>query len=231
MSQPETQAPNRIRADFEQREVVVPGDQDWSPSPMPGVERLMLDRIGDEIARATSIVRYAPHSRFSHHVHGGGEEILVLEGSISDEHGDYPVGTYLRNPVGTAHAPFVGADGATIFVKLHQFAADDAQQIAINTKTSAWHPGVVDGLELLPLHKHGTETIALERWAPNTRISTHPHQGGEEILVLEGSLFDEHGHYPAGSWIRSPHNSSHSPFTRDDGALLYVKTGHLNEAR
>jgi hypothetical protein len=58
----------------------------------------MLDRIGDEVARATSIVRYAPASHFSPHVHDGGEEFLVLEGTFQDEHGDYPVGSYVRNP-------------------------------------------------------------------------------------------------------------------------------------
>jgi len=40
---------------------------------------------------------------------------------------------------------------------------------------------------------------------------------------------DEHGRYPAGSWLRSPHGSRHTPFSRE-GTTLYVKTGHLDAA-
>ena len=54
-----------INADFTKRAVVHGAQMDWIPSPMPGVDRRMLDRIGDEVARATSIVRYAPGSAFS----------------------------------------------------------------------------------------------------------------------------------------------------------------------
>jgi anti-sigma factor ChrR (cupin superfamily) len=68
----------------------------WVLSPSPGVERRLLERLGDEVARATSVVRYAPGSRFARHGHGGGEEILVLEGTFADEQGTYPAGTYLR---------------------------------------------------------------------------------------------------------------------------------------
>jgi anti-sigma factor ChrR (cupin superfamily) len=78
---------------------------------------VMLDRIGDEVVRATSIVRYAPGSHFSAHTHGGGEEFFVLNGVFQDEHGDYPVGSYVRNPPTSSHVP--GSDlGCVIFVKL-----------------------------------------------------------------------------------------------------------------
>jgi anti-sigma factor ChrR (cupin superfamily) len=88
-----------------------------------GVDRMMLDRIGDEVARATTIVRFAPNSAFDAHTHGGGEEYFVLDGVFSDEAGDYPAGTYVRNPIGTSHRPHIGPEGATILVKLHQFDA------------------------------------------------------------------------------------------------------------
>ena len=159
---------------------------------MAGVERQMLDRIGEEVARATSIVRYARDARFSEHVHGGGEEFLVLAGSFHDTAGDYPEGTYVRNPIGTAHAPWAGPDGAVLFVKLHQFTAADTERVVIDTRAAQWHPGLVPGLSVLPLHEHGT--------------------------------------YPKGSWLRSPHLSSHTPFTGPAGALIYVKTGHLAAA-
>lgn len=215
------------RADFSQREVVRPGDEAWRPSPTPGVERLMLDRIGEEVARATSIVRYAPNSSFPAHTHGGGEEYLVLEGVFLDEHGQYPAGTYVRNPIGTAHAPSAGPSGAILFVKLHQFDPSDTRPVTIDTHRAPWLPGSAQGLSVLPLHSFGTEHVALVRWAANTRFGTHRHWGGEEILVLEGALEDEHGTYPAGSWLRSPHLSAHTPFAGPEGALIYVKIGHL----
>ncbi|MDO6455076.1 cupin domain-containing protein [Neptunomonas phycophila] len=216
-----------LNADFDQRVVIQPEDFQWVPSPMPGVERMMLDRIGDEIARATSIVRYAPHSQFSSHTHDGGEEIFVLDGVFADEHQPYPQGSYLRNPIGTSHTPNIGKEGATIFVKLHQFNERDTEQKAIDTTQQMWHPGLVDGLTVMPLHEFEGEHVALVKWAPNTQFKAHQHWGGEEILVIAGTFYDEHGSYPAGTWLRSPHMSQHTPFTKEDGALIYVKTGHL----
>lgn len=227
---PSAEIKMRINAEFNTRVVIRPEDYVWTPSPMPGVERMMLDRIGQEVARATSIVRYAPNARFSEHVHGGGEEFLVLEGSFHDESGDFPAGAYVRNPIGSAHTPWAGPDGATLFVKLHQFAADDNARVVIDTRAARFLQGVAPGLTVLPLHEHGTEHIALVRWAPHTRFNPHRHWGGEEILVLEGTFEDEHGGYPKGSWLRSPHLSAHTPFTRADGALIFVKTGHLPAA-
>jgi anti-sigma factor ChrR (cupin superfamily) len=219
----------RLNDDFSQRVVITPDQYHWRDSPMPGVERMMLDRIGGEIARATTIVRYAPNSEFSPHSHNGGEEFLVLDGVFSDEHADYGKGTYVRNPVGTAHQPRIGSEGATIFVKLHQFNEGDSQQLVVNTHQSQWRQGLVPGLTVMPLHEHQAEQVALVKWAPNTQFSNHQHFGGEEILVLEGTFFDEHGTYPAGSWLRSPHGSQHTPYTKEDGALIYVKVGHLPE--
>ncbi len=220
----------RLRADFRERVAVTPDRYEWVPAPAPGVERMMLDRIGDEVARATSIVRYAANSRFPAHEHGGGEEILVLDGEFGDEHGRYPAGYYLRNPIGTRHTPRIGGDGATIFVKLHQFAADDSICLAVDTGSGGWIPGRVPGVEIQPLHRHGEESVFLLRWAPDTAYPDHVHAGGEEILVLDGTFHDEAEHYPKGSWVRYPDGSRHAPYTLAEGALLYVKEGHLPPA-
>jgi anti-sigma factor ChrR (cupin superfamily) len=216
-----------LNADFSQRVVIRPEDYHWVDSPMPGVQRMMLDRIGDEVARATSLVRYAPGSKFSRHVHGGGEEFYVLAGEFGDEHQAYPAGTYVRNPIGTAHSPRVGDQGCIIFVKLHQFAPADQTQLVTDTSKAEWSPGLVAGLQVLGLHDYEGEHVALVRWAPATKFQQHQHWGGEEIFVIEGTFYDEFGEYPAGSWIRSPHRSVHTPYTREDGALIYVKIGHL----
>lgn len=217
----------RLNADFSERVVIRPDQYQWLPSPMPGVTRMMLDRIGDEVARATSIVRYAPNSEFSPHRHDGGEEIFVLEGTFADEHGEYGAGSYIRNPIGTSHTPRIGDDGAIIFVKLHQFDAHDTEKKVLNTHAEPWLQGMVEGLSVMPLHQHGSESVALVKWQPNTQFLSHRHWGGEEILVMEGTFYDEHGRYPTGTWLRSPHLSQHTPYTKEDGAVIYVKTGHL----
>ncbi len=217
----------RLNAEFSERVVIRPEDYRWIDSPMPGVERMMLDRVGDEVARATSLVRYAPGSTFSPHVHTGGEEFLVLEGEFGDEHNRYPKGTYVRNPIGTSHTPRVGEQGCTIFVKLQQFEQEDQARFSVDANTAAFTPAPAPGIEYLPLHEYGSERVALIRWAPDTPYERHEHDGGEEVLVLEGAYFDEFGEYPAGTWVRSPHGSPHEPFTRSEGALIYVKTGHL----
>lgn len=214
-----------IRSDFSRREVVRPQDYEWVNSPAGGVDRMMLDRIGDEVARATTIVRFAPGSRFDAHTHGGGEEFLVLDGVFSDETGDFPAGSYVRNPIGTSHSPHTDP-GCTILVKLHQFAPDDTAQVAIDTGTAAFSPGSAPGLSEAVLHETPGELVRLVRFAPGSVAPGHVHAGGEEVFVLEGTYSDENGHYPQGSWVRSPHGSRHTPRS-DEGCLLWIKTGHL----
>ncbi len=215
----------KLYADLSQRVVVPSNDLPWLDAPVPGVQRRMLERDGDEVARATSIVRYAPNSRFSAHTHGGGEEFFVLEGIFSDEQGNYPAGTYVRNPVGSRHAPF-SVSGCTILVKLWQMAPGDRARVAIDTTRTSWQPGRVDGLEVMPLHAYDTEQVALVKWAPGTHFPPHRHGGGEEIFVLEGTFEDEFGAYPQGTWLRNPSQSMHTPFSRE-GCTIYVKVGHL----
>ena len=215
-----------IHNNFGERIVLHTEELVWQASPAPGVMRKYLDRVGDEVARASSIVRYEPGTSFAQHAHDGGEEILVLDGRFSDENGDYSAGMYLRNPPGSQHAPF-SKDGSTLFVKLRQFEQADNQELRINTRTSDWYPGMVPGLSVMPLHEHEGISTALVRWAPNTVFNPHVHPGGEEIYVLDGVFHDEFGVYPRGSWLRSPRYSKHAPFTNNEGALIYVKVGHL----
>ena len=217
-----------VNQDFTKRIAIHSKNEIWHKSPSDGVERLYLERNdGGESAIATSIVRFAPGSKFDEHVHDGGEEIIVLEGTFSDEFGSYPKGTYIRNPMGSSHNPYSDS-GCVIFVKLRQFQDGDQEQVKINTNKEPWLPGLVDGLSVMPLHHFNTEHVALVKWAPNTIFNPHQHWGGEEILVLEGVFHDEFGTYPKGSWLRSPHLSQHTPFTKKEGALIFVKTGHLN---
>ena len=215
-----------LNEDYSQRVVLNHHDLAWVGSPESGVERRMLDRIGDEVAKATSVVRYQPGSKFGSHTHALGEEILVLEGVFSDEYGDYPAGTYIMNPPGSAHAPR-SEQGCLLFVKLRHLGPDQQEREVVNTRTAQWRQGMVPGLTVMPLMAQGLGS-ALVRWAPKTYFNPHRHFGGEEIFVVDGVFEDEHGRYPRGSWIRSPHLSMHTPFS-EEGCTIFVKTGHLVE--
>ena len=140
----------KINADLSQRAVVHSEELPWVESPLPGVERRMLERDGEEVARATSVVRYAPNSSFDPHTHGGGEEFFVLDGVFSDEHGDFGPGTYVRNPPGSRHTPG-SAKGCTILVKLRQMDPDDQEHVRIDTTTAPWQRGPVEGAAVMPL--------------------------------------------------------------------------------
>jgi anti-sigma factor ChrR (cupin superfamily) len=210
--------------DFTTKVVIRSKEMDWIPSPASGVLRKPLAREEAERGHATSIVRYEPGASFARHEHPLGEEIMVLEGVFSDESGHYGPGSYLRHQPGSGHAPF-SDEGCVLFVKLHQFNANDFNTVRIDTNNTSWLPGH-GGLEVMPLHEFEQEHVALVKWPPGEKFQPHRHFGGEEILVLSGEFCDEHGRYPAGTWMRSPHLSQHHPFV-DEETIIWVKTGHL----
>ena len=215
----------QLRCDWSERVVVDSTAMDWVDSPSAGVQRKMLERDGDEVARATTLVRYAPGSHFSRHVHEQGEELFVLEGEFCDESGRFGPGSYVRNPPGSAHAPWSDG-GCVLFVKLRYFDPADQLRVVVHTGETRWLPGLVPGLSVMALHEFRTQHTALVRWAPGTYFHAHRHHGGEEIFVVDGVFEDEHGRYAAGTWIRGPHLSQHQPFSRE-GCIILVKTGHL----
>ena len=215
-----------LNADFSTRVVVRSRETAWLASPMPGVDRRMLDRIGDEVARATSIVRYAPGSRFSAHTHTGGEEFIVLEGVFQDEHGDFPAGTYVRNPPTTSHTP--GSEqGCTIFVKLWQFDMDDRTQFRKTMDHELSDP--VDGVAVAELHRDAREVVTYCHLAPNTPFESDA-PGGIELLVLAGSMVENGERLGEGAWLRLPEGQHLSVVSQGDGAKVWMKTGHLRFA-
>lgn len=210
--------------DFSKTLAITPTQQAWEASPAEGVSRKRFAYDEIERGHATSLVRFDAGCSFGEHDHPGGEEIFVLEGVFSDQNGDHPAGSYLRNPEGYRHAPF-SQSGCVIFVKLHQFQQDDRARVVIDTNTQPWLAGH-GGLQVMPLHAHGAENTALVKWPSAEEFQPHQHWGGEEIYVISGEFIDEHGRYPAGSWLRSPHLSAHNPFVEVE-TLILVKTGHL----
>lgn len=213
-----------VNSDFSRYAVMTADEHRWVASPHPGVERVMLDRLGGERARATSLVRYAPGSVFPPHGHPGGEEILVLDGTFSDDSGHYGPGWYLRNPPGSAHQPS-SAHGALIFVKLWQMPEDEARTVRVDTRDpSAWRR---DGeLEVCALHASDREQASIQRLPPGQplRLDT---QGGAELLVLAGRLAEARTSYGPGSWLRLPPGAESDFCAAGEGVTLYLKTGHL----
>lgn len=217
-----------LNADFDQRASMHAESLEWKASPMQGVHRRMLDRIGDEVARATSIVRYDPGSRFSPHVHAGGEEFLVLEGVFQDEQGDFPAGYYVRNPPQSSHTP-ASEPGCVILVKLWQFDRDDRSHVRIDTNRMASLP-VADrpGVEIMPLFRDAREDVRIETWAPNQDIELTP-EGGVELFVLAGG-FEEGGEtFGLHDWLRLPAAAPLRARAGGDGARVWVKSGHLHD--
>ncbi|WP_299476161.1 cupin domain-containing protein [uncultured Roseibium sp.] len=216
-----------LNAEFDQSVQVVPQHHKWVKSPMPGVERMMLDRLGDEVARATTIVRYAPGSAFSSHTHDGGEEFIVLEGVFEDEHGAFPVGSYIRNPPGSSHTPSA-PQGAVIFVKLWQFDPEDRSHVRIDTKKLG---SVADeqrkGVRISPLFEDAREKVSIEIWDAGTG-ATIDAPGGAEILILEGNVISGGERLDPWSWVRRPVGEQIDLTAGVEGARLWIKTGHLN---
>lgn len=190
----------------------------------------MLDRIGAEIARATSIVRYAPESHFSAHAHAGGEEFIVLEGVFQDEHGDFPAGWYVRNPPTSYHTPG-SAPGCVIFVKLWQFDPDDRTHVRIDTGKMPYcaAPGR-PGVEVMSLFHDDREDVRVEHWSPGATISLAA-PGGAELLVLDGSFEEGGERFEPQSWLRLPVGSVLGATAGSSGCTVWVKTGHLRHVQ
>ena len=216
-----------INADFSCRAALAPEHYQWVQSPQNGVERVMLDRVGAEKARATSIVRYAPESNFPHHLHPGGEEILVLSGTFSADNSDYPAGWYLRNPPTSGHQPY-SHEGAVIFVKLRQMTVDETRHVAIDTNDADnWQEQ--GGREVCQLYSDAKEQVSLQRIDAGEALFTDIIVGGAELLVLEGTLIEAGQSYQRGSWIRLPVDATSQITAGENGATVYLKTGHLSQ--
>jgi len=216
-----------VNADLSLRASLTPDAYHWVPSPQVGVERVMLDRVGGEVARATSIVRYAPQSHFPSHQHPGGEEILVLSGTFSDETRSYPAGWYLRNPPGSSHQPF-SAEGTTIFVKLWQMPTSEPAEVRIDTRDPTNWAQAGDRW-VCWLFDNGVETVQLQRLVSGQTVATAEGRQAE-LLVLDGVLMEGGQVYESGSWLRFPARLHPVLSAGSRAATVYVKTTHIQGA-
>ncbi len=216
-----------INTDFNTRVVLHSPQMEWQNSPMPGVQRRILDHIGNEAAaRATTIVRFDAGSHFSPHVHTGGEEFIVLDGVFQDEHGDYPAGSYIRNPPLSSHTP--GAkQGCTIFVKLWQFDLSDRTPVNIDLNSLTLSADTSrPGVKINTLFANQHEKVNLEHWDANTNVSVDT-TNGAEVLVLEGNFNEGNDTLNALSWMRIPIGGAFNALAGPNGTKAWIKTGHL----
>ena len=214
-----------LNHDLSARVIVHAATLDWVASPARGVERRMLFRIGEEKARATSIVRYAPGSRFACHEHHGGEEFLVLEGTFQDESGDFPTGTYVRNPPGTGHAP--GSEpGCTIFVKLWQFSKDDRERVVRRPGEGDPAPSRPGVLSSVVLFEGAGERVMLENWQPGAVIELSNREG-LELLVLGGGFTEGATRLDRLGWLRLPGGDRFCARVGTEGARVWYKSAPL----
>lgn len=202
----------------------------WEASPSATVWRKRLDLFGDEQSRVTSVVRYDPKSNFPAHDHPLGEEILVLTGTFSDEHGDYPAGTFVLNPPGFRHAPR-SRRGCTLFVKLRQYEGERRHHVVVDTTTAQWQPGPVPGVDVLPLYSHTAypETIELLNISGGASLPAKAYPGGVEVFVIDGSFAYDGETFGKGAWLRLPAGSEFGARTKT-ACRLYMKQGHLAAA-
>ncbi|MGH8014358.1 MAG: cupin domain-containing protein [Candidatus Binataceae bacterium] len=214
-----------LNTDFTRRIVIDTHTLEWIASPHSGVWRRMLERKAAEAGRATSIVRYEAGAEFPRHEHPQGEEFFVLDGTFTDEHGEYSAGSFILNPPGSMHTPR-SSSGCTLFVKLCQYGGEGRIRRVIETRRMPWERCGVAGIARRILYSDldHPEYIAMLKWEAGTRDSYHEHPAGEELFILAGSLADEHGYYRQGTWIRNPRGSAHAPYS-PDGCILLLKSG------
>ena len=218
--------PHAINGDLAVRVAVDTAAMPWTPSPSGTVWRKRVHLVGPaEAGQVTSVVRYDPGSTFHSHAHPDGEEILVLDGVFSDEHGDWASGTYLLNPEGFRHAPF-SREGCVLFVKLRQFPGRTRTHVALRSDELPWEPAARAGVSVRTLYSQAgfSDTMRLERWVADARPGRVEYPNGAELFVVSGAFADEDGRFGRGTWLRLPRGAAHSPAATEP-CVLYVKEG------
>ncbi len=151
-------------------------------------------------------------------------DFYVLQGSVLERGQRHVAGTFFsRNQLSRLTAE---AGGSTLFWYRDTVAPRSGHETWAQHELE-WWDGSVHGMRVAPLSKLH-HRVSLVQWQPGTRTARHTHPHGEEIFVLSGELRDEHGAYPAGSWIRLHPGSGHAPFA-EQHTLILLRNG-LNNA-
>ena len=218
-----------LNGDLSRRVAMHCAAMDWQSSPGGEVLRKRLHLVGGaESGQVTSVVRYEPGAAFPAHDHPGGEEILVLEGTFSDERGDWPKGSYLLNPEGYRHAPY-STEGCLLFVKLRQYGGAGRAELGLEIDSVEWERGEASGIETRWLYRDPrfSDSTRLEHWPAGLRQSLRSFHRGAEVFVLEGAFVDEGETFGIGSWLRLPPEGGFTPVS-ENGCVVYLKEGGVS---
>lgn len=216
-------------------------------SPRPGIK--VRELYGADDGYRISLVRYSAGARVPEHIHMGDEHTYVLEGTVRDAAGEFPVGSYLMRPEGSRHSVW-SERGALVlthrlgpirfmggfrpapshsqppFPPLPEGAGYPADRLptALNTAVDSpeWE-AMRPGLRILPLFEGppGNYKTALLRYRPGTTLPAHVHMGDEHIYILAGAQEDESGAYLAGAYVHNPTGTTHRVWS-EEGCLALI---------
>ncbi len=204
-----------MNSDYEKRALIDTNKIQWQEINSKNVLKKIF-AIKDK--EETSFIKLNEGSSLNQNSIVNSVEIFVLEGVYENEYGKFSEGTYLKLP--KEDESLVKSEKACVIFRKTNHIKDD-EKIIIDTKKTQWLQGQ-GNLEVMPL----SEQTALVKWPAGEKFTPHSHWGGEEIVVLTGVFIDEHGEYPKGCWIRSPHLSRHFPYVNEE-TIIFVKTGHI----
>jgi hypothetical protein len=205
-----------MHADLSQRVAVSTDGLTWLPR--DGVDEKLLEATAD---RRTALVRLPPGAVLP--LGGTGSvDLLVLDGMLVDGQGYYGPRTYIHD---AATAQLTAASITTVFVK--QRPARAASRWLVDTSRVRFGVANVQGLASEPLYADAYGRVALLRFEPGAALVRHKHAFGEEFLVLDGQLDDDHGRYVPRWWVRQPPGSEHA-VRSGNGATTLVFADHLS---
>ncbi len=104
-------------------------------------------------------------------------------------------------------------------------------RIVLHSEELPWQPSPAGGSQRRLLSREGGEdasATSVVRYEPGAMFSAHAHPQGDEIMVLDGEFEDEHGIYPAGTYLKSPPSLMRAPRS-PGGCTLFVKPRQLDD--
>ncbi len=222
-------AKQEFNADPDQLVVLHTQEMEWEDTGHPGVSLKLLERVIDpEKGRETSLLHLAAGTTLPAEELGERLDVFVIEGDYADGQGEYGPRTFVRHAAGTRVTQST-KDGCVIYAKRRNSFRDDDERMVIDTNAVEWTAFPHRGADVVHFYRdpHGIETARYGKIYPDKQIPSHDHAMGEESLVVDGQLMDEHGTYGPGSWFRFPIGVAHAPYTEAQDCTMLIREGDL----
>jgi anti-sigma factor ChrR (cupin superfamily) len=206
-------------------------DLEWTAMPaMPALKAKPL-WVDAATNRRAQLARFEPGAGLPMHRHAGDELLLVIEGSLSDEHGTTTAGNVGFRPNGCIHS-VSSKNGATVLgiitggIEPATSTAGAPPSQNFNLAEIAWTEAI-PGVRQKPVW-HDKETkrrAALVRFEAGAKLPRHKHVGDELIFVIEGSVSDESGEVVAGNANYRPNGCTHTVTSKNGATVFALVTG------